>query len=252
MEEAIVVGFIDGDTIEVEINEVTQQLRYIGIDTPEVEQPYFEESDQANRSLLQIGGIVYLEKDVSEVDKFDRLLRYVYLPNETFVNGALVAMGMAFSKAYPPDIKHQKFLNQLESEAKEAEVGMWETILFTPTPEPDAPAINIIVDFTCSQFNSPGDDNYSKEEEYACFANRGSSSVDMTGWKVVDEFGWTFTFPSFGLPPNSSVKVRTGCGTNSSTDLYWCKSGSAVWNNSGDTVHLYDQSSNLIVKRSYQ
>jgi len=252
MEEAIVVGVIDGDTIEVKIDGVTQQLRYIGIDTPEVGQPYFEESDQANRSLLQIGGVVYLEQDVSEVDKFGRLLRYVYLPNETFVNGALVAVGMAFSKAYSPDIKHQGFLNQLEAEAKEAEVGMWETILYTPTPEPGTPVINIIVDFTCSQFNSPGDDNDSKEEEYACFTNRGSSSVSMTGWKVVDEFGWTFTFPSFTLSSNSSVRVRTGCGSNSASDLYWCKGGSAVWNNGGDTVHLYDQSSNLIVKRSYQ
>ncbi len=251
MEEATVVGLIDGDTIEVEIDGATYRLRYIGIDTPEVGQPYFEESDQANRSLLQIGDVVYLERDISEVDNFGRLLRYVYLPNETFVNGALVAIGVAFSKAYPPDIKHQELLNKLETEAKEAEVGMWETILFTPTPEPSAPVINIIVDLTCSQFNSPGDDNYTKEEEYACITNRGSNSVNMTGWKVVDEFGWTFTFPTFTLSSQSSVKVRTGCGTNTATDLYWCKSGSAVWNNGGDTVHLYDQSSNLIVKRSY-
>lgn len=251
MEKATVVGLIDGDTIEVEIDGVRKTLRYIGIDTPEVGQPYFEESDRANRDLVPIGSIVYLEKDISETDPFDRILRYVYLPNETFVNGALAAMGMAFVKAYPPDTKHQEFLFTLEDQAKSDQAGMWSTILYTPTPELSAPAINLIIDRSCSQFDSPGNDNETKEQEYVCITNKGSSSVDMDGWRIVDEVGHTYRFRNFLLGAGASVKVRTGCGSDSSTDLYWCFGQSAIWNNGGDTASLYDESSQLITDLSY-
>jgi len=251
MEKAIVVSIVDGDTIKVELDGVRKTLRYIGIDTPEVGQPYFEESDQANRSLIPTGSIVYLEKDVSETDPFDRILRYVYLPNETFVNGALVAMGMAFVKAYPPDTKHQEFLFSLEEQAKSDQVGMWATILYTPTPEPSAPIINLIVDRSCSQFDSPGNDNETKEEEYVCITNKGSASVIMNGWRIVDEAGHSYSFQNFNLGAGSSVKVRTGCGIDTTTDLYWCFGQSAIWNNGGDTASLYDDSSQLITELSY-
>ena len=75
--------------------------------------------------------------------------------------------------------------------------------------------------------------------------------MDMTGWVVHDEYGWQFTFPAFTLAPGASVRVRTGCGQNTNTDLYWCKSGTAVWNNDGDTVFLLDATGNLIDSYSY-
>lgn len=251
MQKARVVRIIDGDTIEVEIEGSRSRLRYIGMDTPEVGQPYFEESDRANRQLVPVGSTVYLERDVSETDAFDRLLRYVYLPDETFVNGALVAMGVAFAKAYPPDTKHQALLFSLEEQAKAGQVGMWATILYTATPEPAAPAINVIFDRSCSQFDSPGNDNETKDQEYICIANRGSAPVDLTGWRVVDEAGHTYRFRTFSLAAGAKVKVRTGCGIDTQTDVYWCYAQSAIWNNSGDTAYLFDESSQLITKLTY-
>jgi hypothetical protein len=74
----------------------------------------------------------------------------------------------------------------------------------------------------------------------------------MTGWTVIDEYGWKFNFPSFTLTPGSTVRVVTGCGTNTADTLYWCKGGGgAVWNNDGDTVHLFDTAGNLIAEYSY-
>ncbi len=251
MEMATVVAVIDGDTIEVQIDGERARVRYIGIDTPEIGQPYFEESDQANSSLVPVGSTVYLEKDVSQIDDFGRLLRYVYLPNETFVNGALVAMGMAFAKAYPPDTKHQEFLFDLEQQAKADQVGMWATILSTATPESEAPLISIVIDRACSQFDSPGDDNQTKEEEYVCIRNRGSASVDLTGWTIVDVAGHAYHFFDFTLSAGALVRVRTGCGTDTETDLYWCFRQSAIWNNGGDTASLYDDSNQLIAELSY-
>jgi len=70
------------------------------------------------------GKVVYLERDVSEVDKYGRLLRYVYV-DDIFVNAELVRAGLACAKAYPPDTKHQDYLEKLEQEARQTGRGMW-------------------------------------------------------------------------------------------------------------------------------
>ncbi len=119
----MVTKVIDGDTIIVEGG---YRVRYIGIDTPET-YPRMEafgmEAWQANRQLVE-GKEVRLEKDVSETDKYDRLLRYVYV-DDTMVNAELVKLGLAEAKAYPPDTKYQNYLERLETEAKSAGRGMW-------------------------------------------------------------------------------------------------------------------------------
>ena len=80
--EATVVRVIDGDTIEVEIDGTSYRVRYIGIDTPETVHPqkpvecFGKEASEKNRELVE-GKRVRLEKDVSDTDKYGRLLRYV-------------------------------------------------------------------------------------------------------------------------------------------------------------------------------
>ncbi len=64
------------------------------------------------------GQIVYLEKDVSETDRYDRLLRYVYLPNGLMVNAALVWQGYANAARYPPDVKYEALMAQMEQDAR--------------------------------------------------------------------------------------------------------------------------------------
>lgn len=73
----------------------------------------------------------------------------------------------------------------------------------------------------------------------------------MSGWKVQDEYGWTYTFPGFVLGAGARVQVATGCGSNTSDLLFWCKDGTAVWNNDGDRVFLYDGSGALVATYSY-
>ncbi len=101
-------------------------MRYIGIDTPEVH-PQVEafglEAWQVNRELVE-DKIVRLEVDVSEVDKYGRLLRYVYV-DDIFVNAELVQRGLAYAQTYPPDTRHQDYLEKLEQTARQAGRGMW-------------------------------------------------------------------------------------------------------------------------------
>jgi endonuclease YncB( thermonuclease family) len=118
-----VVRVIDGDTIEIAGG---AHVRYIGMDTPETYPKvefYGPEAKAKNIELVE-GKLVTLEKDVSETDKYGRLLRYVYVDG-IFVNGELVRLGYARAVAYPPDTRYQWQLEQLEKEAKAAKLGIW-------------------------------------------------------------------------------------------------------------------------------
>lgn len=136
--EARVVEVVDGDTIKVEIGGTVYTVRYIGIDTPETVHPTKPvewmgvQASEYNKRLVE-GQTVYLEKDVSETDRYGRLLRYVYLASGTFVNAELVRLGYAQVSTYPPDVRHQDLFLQMQREAREAERGLWGP---TPTSLP--------------------------------------------------------------------------------------------------------------------
>lgn len=155
------------------------------------------------------------------------------------------------SIAYPPDIKFQEIFDVLQREAQENGSGMWAPKTATAPPSGSEQAIQIIVDPNCSQFNAPGNDNDNKNEEYVCLVNQGVESVDMTGWSIRDEYGWTYLFQEYSFASGSMVKVRTGCGTNTQQDLYWCKDETAVWNNDGDCVYVLNPEGERITEYCY-
>ncbi|MCA9240596.1 MAG: lamin tail domain-containing protein, partial [Planctomycetales bacterium] len=99
-------------------------VRYIGIDTPERGQPGYDIATQANADLVQ-GQTVYLQRDVSDTDRYDRLLRNVYLPDGTWVNGQLVAMGLAQPVRYAPDTAYAAQLEQAARDAALTRSGFW-------------------------------------------------------------------------------------------------------------------------------
>ncbi len=246
-----VIKVIDGDTIEVEIEGTRFPLRYIGVDAEE-EGACGRQETARNRELVE-GQTVDLERDTSEVDAFGRLLRYVWVDG-LFVNAQLVREGYARARAYPPDTRYADLFAQLEEEAREAGRGCWAptpTTTATIPPSPVAVPIGVVVDESCSQFNAPGNDNENKSQEWVCFRNNGPQPVEMGGWRVQDEYGWGYTFPPFTLEAGGVVRLHTGCGQNTPTDVYWCKEGYAVWNNDGDTVFLFDTSGDLVAEQSY-
>jgi len=126
----LVTRVIDGDTIEVNIAGTIYKIRYIGIDTPELDDKRAEycalaqEATRYNRQLVK-GKTIRLEKDVSETDKYGRLLRYVYA-DDTFVNAELVRKGLAWAKAYEPDTKYQEILEKAEAAARQDKIGIWQ------------------------------------------------------------------------------------------------------------------------------
>lgn len=123
-ETAVVLNVIDGDTIDVDLDGQEYRLRYIGVDTPERDEPYYQEATAANRQLVDDQTVI-LVKDVSETDRYGRLLRYVYLLDGTFVNAELLRQGMARLVTFPPDVAQQAYFGQLQAEARTANLGLW-------------------------------------------------------------------------------------------------------------------------------
>lgn len=111
-----VIKIIDGDSIEVMIEGKKYEVRYIGINTPEFHSADQEAAILATREneRLLINGTVIMFKDISETDKFGRLLRYVFT-EDVFVNLELVKSGFAEVKAYPPDTACHLFLLQFDN-----------------------------------------------------------------------------------------------------------------------------------------
>ena len=88
-------------------------------------------------------------------------------------------------------------------------------------------------------------------DEFVVFENAGDGDLDLTGWTVEDEAGYSYQFPDgYVLTPGAQVRLRTGSGGDTSTDLYW-GSGSYVWNDGGDTVYAYDADGALAAEYTY-
>ncbi|AKB84182.1 thermonuclease family protein [Methanococcoides methylutens] len=122
---ANVTEVIDGDTFVISSGE---KVRLIGVDTPERGEPYYEEARQYMVDNV-LGMTVGLESDVSDTDRYGRLLRYVWL-NDTMVNNELVLLGLAYSKAYEPDTYYQEQLDSSETLARGMGVGLWSASSF--------------------------------------------------------------------------------------------------------------------------
>jgi micrococcal nuclease len=127
--QAHVTRVVDGDTIVVNIQGRDYKLRYIGMDTPEIVDPrkpaqYFSKEASDKNCELVMGKTVTLQKDISETDRYGRLLRYVWVDG-LMVNAELVRLGYAHAYTYPPDIKYQDVFRTLEKEARENKRGLW-------------------------------------------------------------------------------------------------------------------------------
>jgi micrococcal nuclease len=130
------VRVVDGDTIRAMVDGVEERIRYIGVDTPELNstspatpEPYAEAASAANQRLLGDRRLV-LETDVSERDRYGRLLRHVWVEDHgswMLVNLALVAEGFAQVSTYPPDVKYVDQLLHAQADARAAPRGLWRT-----------------------------------------------------------------------------------------------------------------------------
>jgi micrococcal nuclease len=129
---ATVVKVVDGDTVDVNLDGQEVRLRLIGINTPESVDPrrpvecFGREASDTAKELLS-GQTVRLEADTSQDDRdrYDRLLRYVWLPDGRMFNYEMVAQGYAYEYTYNTPYKYQAEFKQAEQAAREGQAGLW-------------------------------------------------------------------------------------------------------------------------------
>lgn len=132
-EKAKVYHVTDGDTVKVKINGKNFVVRLIGVDTPETKDPRktvqcFGREAAAYTKKILLNQTVTLESDRASgnKDKYGRLLRYVFLPDDTNFNRQLIAQGFAHEYTYKSTIyRYQTKFKQAQKNARENKLGLW-------------------------------------------------------------------------------------------------------------------------------
>jgi micrococcal nuclease len=135
LEEVLVSRVVDGDTVELKDG---RKVRLIGVNTPESTtrtEEYGKEASNYTTEKLE-GKTVWLQKDVSETDRYNRFLRLIWLEipkddmNEEEIrtkmfNADLVLSGYAEPSTYNPDVKYSEYFVKFAREARENGTGLW-------------------------------------------------------------------------------------------------------------------------------
>jgi micrococcal nuclease len=188
-----VTRVIDGDTVELQTGET---VRYIGIDTPETVHPdkpemcFGRAASHKNNELVK-DKWVRLEKDVSDTDRYGRLLRYVWVDG-VLINELLVKEGFALSSTYPPDVKYQNLFVAAQKHARDNNLGLWsecQNATPVPTTPPQTGGCNIKGNISADGekiYHLQGCGSYSKTvidetqgEKYFC----SEGDAQKAGWR---------------------------------------------------------------------
>lgn len=225
-----VTHVVDGDTVDLADG---TRIRLIGINTPELDQPYYDEATQFTRALLE-NKQVGLEFDADELDQYDRTLAYLWIGDE-LANYTIVRSGWANSLSIQPNVKYAVYIEQAQEKAAAEGAGIWQQSQAT-----------VAIDFV--QYDPQGPDEENMNDEYVRLYNNGTVEINIAGFTVSDESRRVYTFGDLTLLPNGRVTLHSGCGVDTPpSQVFWC-ADDPVWNNSGDTVYVYDTEGRLVVR----
>lgn len=238
-QEFFVSNVIDGDTLELSNG---YKVRLAGINAPETNFPYAEESTEKLKELVE-GEEIFLE--YNEFDQYGRIIGYVFLEEDATktVNEILLEEGLAHF--YNPSNAFLGAFEIAEDVGKQEAKGIWEL------SEENYVEENCL-SITEFNFNAEGNDSETENlnNEFVIFKNSCDYEIDLSEWTVKDEATHSFTFPPFILESTWQVTLHSGFGEDSVHDLFW-NSSNAIWNNSGDTLFLRNWQGELVLYKSY-
>ncbi len=236
---------VDGDTLYVSSALGELEVRLVGVNTPEAGECFGQEATEALAELVAGDDLVLLV-DRSDVDQFGRALRYVETTDGVDVGAELVVNGFAIARQYSPDDARADVYAELQQTAQQEGRGLWAA---DACGSSDLDGVEIGIGVNA---DAPGDDGLNLNGEWVRFTNAGVEAIDLDGWEVADESSsHRYTLADLRLAPGADVTLFSGCGPDEETARYWCVSGGAVWNNSGDTVFLRDPNGNIVASLTY-
>jgi micrococcal nuclease len=125
------VSVVDGDTIVLRVQDQTETVRLLGIDTPETVHPtkpiecFGPEASAFTKATLVEGSLVKIVRDVEPRDRYQRLLVYLFLADGTLFNQLLIDRGLARTLSIEPNTAFASQFASHESSARNRRVGLW-------------------------------------------------------------------------------------------------------------------------------
>jgi micrococcal nuclease len=257
-----VTKVVDGDTAYVRFQNGTyEKVRFLGVDTPETEvsrnrpNEYDHITDlicltewglkakEFTKKAIE-GKDVYLVFDPISPRRgyYGRLLAYIYLLNGTDFTEELVELGYARVYVEGTFVKKVEYLS-VQREAVIHRRGLWSCMKASTTSNTGVVIVSVVYD-------APGDDSKNLNGEYVVIENKGKKTVSLDGWVLEDSDGNSFTLRNITLKPGELVRIHSGKGMNTTTDVYLGFS-TPIWDNDGDTAYLYDKNGNLVSEYSW-
>ncbi len=241
LESAKVIRVVDGDTIKLENGDT---IRLLHINTAEKGEECYEEAKIRLEELV-LNKTIWLERDMQNLDQYDRKLRYIFLEYNTdpenydgFVNLIIIEEGLAALLIIEPNMKYKEIF---EFAIEKAEGCLFEKSSFSGC-------------FSIEEFNYDPEDSDCKNpnEEYVKIKNN-CEDINMNDWIIKDSARHVYRFENFILNSQESFTLHSGSGQDNGSDLYWQMSGSCpvVWNNDGDSLFLRDSDEKLVLYYSY-
>lgn len=124
----------DGDTALIRVRGGEEKVRFIGLNCPELDEPWGKETLEYTRRILR-RKVVYLERDVEERDGYGRLLAYVWIEPPTdrseaeiktkMLNAILLLNGYARKLDVFPNLRYAEIFSKLQMEAIRGQKGIW-------------------------------------------------------------------------------------------------------------------------------
>lgn len=224
---------IDGDTLEMANGDV---VRLIGIDAPEKTQLHYKDAIEQLKKIE--GKSVRMEKDATNKDRYGRYLRYVFLEDH-FVNLELLQNGLAYAYIVNPDKRYEKEFLEAENLARANGLGIWSRSDYSDCFELES-----------FHYNAKGEDDKNLSDEFFVIKNSCRMEISASKWTVRNTFN-SFDIPDFSLDPVSKIKIISGTGKNSNSEVF-IGSARPIWNNKGDVLYLRDEGGSVILEKSYK
>lgn len=220
----------DGDTVLLEDG---RKVRYLGINAPEFQEPFYLKAKRSNESLV-MGREIRLEFDQERTDSYGRVLAYVYAGNE-MVNAKLVQEGLAHAFFIGPNRRHHALLLRLQAEAQQRKVGIWSA----------RGRVRDLKITTVHPVDPTQDDQY---PSYVRIANLSNAAIRLAGFVLSNEAGQRYVFPDVSVDQGYTVIVSSGNGTDGvdargQLVVHWSK---LMWDPREDTAFLKDPAGNLV------
>jgi len=220
---AHVKAILDGDTL---ILEDGRRVRYLGVNTPEWQEPFSIKAKRFNKSLVE-GRTVRLEFDKRKMDGYGRLLAYVFVEG-AMVNEKILEEGLGHAFFFPPNNRYNAKFLDIQKKAKAGRKGMWAKY-------------DESVTLKITQLRPSEYEKGKWSSAYVRVVNLAVDKVSLKGYALSNGSEKRYVFPDYTLEPGFTVVIseeegKDGYNRDNQLSLHWKELSTAWKKNQGKAI----------------